>query len=47
MLEIRRDLYMDEATGLKRTNFSAIADQLCALLEALARRWANSKAVAD
>jgi N-formylglutamate amidohydrolase len=37
MREIGRDLYMVEATGLKRTNFSAFACQLCGLIEVLAR----------
>jgi hypothetical protein len=37
MIEVRRDLYMDEATGIKRTNFSAVSMQVCALIEELVR----------
>jgi hypothetical protein len=37
MIEIRRDMYMEEATGLKRPNFRAISQQLCSLIEELAQ----------
>jgi N-formylglutamate amidohydrolase len=37
MIEVRRDLYMDEATGIKRANFSAVSMQVCALVEKLVR----------
>ncbi len=36
MLEFRRDLYMDEATGLKRTDFAAVAARIHDLLAQLA-----------
>jgi len=41
MLEIRRDLYMIEATGRKRTDFSAIAGRLCSLIGRFTRCWAS------
>jgi N-formylglutamate deformylase len=37
MIEVRRDLYLDEATGIKRANFSSVSMQVCALMEELAR----------
>jgi N-formylglutamate amidohydrolase len=43
MVEIRRDLYMDEGTAFKRTDFFAIAGQLCSLIEEFARRWDQPK----
>lgn len=43
MLEIRRDLYMDEATGNKRADFSAASRRLCSLIEALAPQWASAR----
>jgi N-formylglutamate amidohydrolase len=36
-IEIRRDMYMEEATGLKRQNFRAISTRLCSLIEELAQ----------
>lgn len=39
MLEIRRDLYMDETTGLKRADFAVIAARICGLIHELARCW--------
>jgi len=38
MVEIRRDLYMSEATGMKRADFAATATRVCALMEELVRR---------
>jgi N-formylglutamate deformylase len=37
MIEVRRDLYMDEAHGIKRANFLAASMQVCALIEELVR----------
>jgi hypothetical protein len=35
MIEIRRDLYMDEATGLKGVDFPVISRRVCSLVEEL------------
>jgi N-formylglutamate amidohydrolase len=35
MIDVRRDLYMDEATGLKRPSFSVMAGRVCGLIEEL------------
>jgi N-formylglutamate amidohydrolase len=37
MIEVRRDLYMTEETGIKRANFSAASIQVCALIRELVR----------
>ena len=37
MIEIRRDMYMEEATGLKRSNFTATTTRVCSLIEELAQ----------
>jgi hypothetical protein len=36
MIEIRRDMYMEEATGLKRVDFPVISRRVCSLVEELA-----------
>jgi N-formylglutamate deformylase len=36
MIEIRRDMYMEETTGLKRVDFPVISGRVCSLVEELA-----------
>ena len=36
MIEVRRDVYMNERTGERRPDFAEKANQVCALIKALA-----------
>ncbi len=36
MIEVRRDMCMEEATGLKRVDFPVISRRVCSLVEKLA-----------
>lgn len=41
MLEVRRDLYMDQETGQQRPDFDRVADQVARMVEDLHARWSQ------
>jgi N-formylglutamate amidohydrolase len=42
MIEVRRDLYMDQSTGLRRPDFEATANRVARLVEGLHEAWVRA-----